>query len=85
MSNLTISLLQIVLYALFIAILVRVVFSYISPFPRNPVHRLAWDVTEPILQPVRRVLPPTMGFDLSPMIVSFAILFLLQIVGRYSS
>ena len=85
MSNPILQLLQIILYVLFIAILVRVVFSYVSPFPRNPVHRLAWDVTEPILQPVRRLLPPTMGFDLSPMIVSFAILFLIQVLGRYSA
>jgi len=41
--------------------------------------------TEPILGPLRRALPPVrfggMGFDLSPMIVLFGIIFLRPIIG----
>ena len=50
-------------------VLVRVVFSFVSPFPTNPISRFAWDVTEPVLAPIRRVLPPMSGLDLSPMVV----------------
>jgi YggT family protein len=57
-------------------ILIRVVFSFVSPFPTNPVSRFAWQVTEPVLAPIRRMLPPMSGIDLSPM-VAWLIGFLL--------
>lgn len=50
-------------------VLVRVVFSFVSPFPTNAVSRLAWALTEPVLAPIRRMLPPMSGLDLSPMVV----------------
>jgi YggT family protein len=52
-------------------VLVRVVFSFVSPFPTNPISRFAWQVTEPVLAPIRRVLPPMSGLDLSPLVVFF--------------
>jgi YggT family protein len=57
-------------------ILIRVVFSFVSPFPTNAVSRFAWQVTEPVLAPIRRILPPMSGLDLSPM-VAWLIGFLL--------
>ena len=65
------------LYALIILILVRVVFSYISPYPNNAVYRFVFRVTEPILSPVRRRLPPISGIDLSPLVVTLAAYFLI--------
>jgi YggT family protein len=53
-------------------VLVRVIFSFVSPFPTNAISRLAWDLTEPVLAPIRRLLPPMSGIDLSPMVVWFA-------------
>jgi YggT family protein len=65
------------LYALIILILVRVVFSYISPYPNNSVYRFVFRVTEPILSPVRRRLPPVSGIDLSPLVVTLAAYFVI--------
>ncbi|HEY8864881.1 MAG TPA: YggT family protein [Candidatus Dormibacteraeota bacterium] len=65
------------LYALIILILVRVVFSYISPYPNNSVYRFVFQVTEPILAPVRRRLPPVSGIDLSPLVVTLAAYFII--------
>ena len=62
--------LSIVLYVFIIVMLVRVAFSWVSPFPTNPVSRFAFQVTEPILAPVRRRLPPMSGIDLSPLVVT---------------
>jgi YggT family protein len=45
----------------------------------NPITRFLMDVTEPILAPVRRLLPSTGGIDFSPTIVLLG-LFLLQMV-----
>jgi YggT family protein len=53
-------------------VLVRVIFSFVSPFPTNAISRLAWNLTEPVLAPIRRALPPMSGIDLSPMVVWFA-------------
>lgn len=61
-------------------VLVRVVFSFVSPFPTNPISRFAWDVTEPVLAPIRRMLPPMSGLDLSPMVVWLAGFILLGLL-----
>ncbi|TAN32531.1 YggT family protein [bacterium] len=65
------------LYAFIIAVLVRVAFSWVSPFPTNSVSRFAVQVTEPVLAPVRRRLPPVSGIDLSPLVVTLAAYFLI--------
>jgi YggT family protein len=65
------------LYAFIIVVLVRVAFSWVSPYPNNSVYRLAFQVTEPILGPVRRRLPPVSGMDLSPLVVTLAAYFLI--------
>ncbi len=80
--NALISVLTTVLYAFIILMLIRVVFSWVSPFPTNPVSRLAWQVTEPVLAPVRRRLPPMSGIDLSPMVVMLAAYLLIAIIGN---
>ena len=68
-------------YLLLAAILVRIVFGYIEgPFPRNSIHRLAFDVTEPFLRPIRNVLPPSGGFDFSPTIVMIVLFLILGLV-----
>lgn len=61
-------------------VLIRVVFSFVSPFPTNPISRFAWDVTEPVLAPIRRMLPPMSGLDLSPMVVWLAGFILLGLL-----
>jgi YggT family protein len=65
------------LYALIIVILIRVVFSWVSPYPNNSVYRFVYQVTEPILGPVRRRLPPISGMDLSPLVVTLAAYFVI--------
>jgi YggT family protein len=65
------------LYALIIVILVRVAFSWVSPYPTNSVSRLSYRLTEPILAPVRRRLPPVSGMDLSPLVVTLVAYFVI--------
>jgi len=76
------SILVTALYAVIILVLVRAVFSWVSPYPTNSVSRFAWQLTEPILAPIRRRLPPVSGIDLSPMVV-MVVAFLL--IGALSS
>jgi YggT family protein len=64
------------IYAFMIVLFVRVAFSWISPFPTNAVSRLAYRITEPVLAPVRRWLPPVSGLDLSPIVLWVAAIFI---------
>lgn len=81
--GLLVAFLTLALEAYLIVILVRVVFSWISPFPTNPVSRLAWALTEPVLAPIRRALPPMSGIDLSPLVVWLAVILLLGFLRNF--
>jgi YggT family protein len=50
---------------------------------RSSVNTLLFELTEPVLRPVRRVIPPVGMFDVSFMVVFF-VLFFLQSVLRAS-
>ena len=56
--------------------------TWVSPDPRNPVVMFLRQVTEPVLAPVRRLLPPwkTGGLDFSPLIVILAIQFVERVI-----
>ena len=65
-----------VVYAFMIVLLVRVAFSWVSPVATNPVSRFAYRVTEPVLAPIRRWVPPVSGLDLSPIVIWVAAIFI---------
>jgi YggT family protein len=56
-------------------IIAAALITWVSPDPRNPIVSILRQVTEPVLAPARRLLPPwkTGGLDFSPLIVIFAI------------
>jgi YggT family protein len=63
------------LYSLLI--FVRIIFSWVTLSYTNRLMRLLVNATEPMLAPLRRIVPPVARFDISP-IVAFMILWLLQ-------
>ena len=74
--------LELVLYLFLACLVVRGVFSWIEPYPRNSIHRLTFQITEPIIAPVRRLVPPMGGLDISFVLVFFAVTLVLQVVQR---
>lgn len=58
------------------SIIIQALLSWINPDPYNPVYSLLSDVTEPILKPCRRLIPPIAGLDLSPVIALIGLGFL---------
>lgn len=58
-------------------ILIRALLSWVSPDPHNPLVRMLVLVTEPVLRPLRRLVPPHRvgGLDLSPLIAILALQF----------
>ena len=63
-------------------IIAAALIMWVSPDPRNPIVQFLRQVTEPVLAPVRRLLPPwkTGGLDFSPLIVIIAIQFVERVV-----
>ena len=59
------------LYSL--VVLASVILSWVPMNPRNPVVTLVSRLVEPVLAPIRRVLPVIGGFDFSPMVLLFAL------------
>ena len=51
------------------SILIQVIISWVNPGMHNPIMGLLHSLTEPLLAPARRVIPPISGLDLSPIVV----------------
>jgi YggT family protein len=59
-----------------------VVLSWFGLSPDNPIVRVTSALTEPVLAPIRKVLPAVGGFDLSPMVLLFALQILRRVLFR---
>jgi YggT family protein len=58
-------------------IIARALISWVNPDPYNPIVQFLFRVTEPVLNPLRRLVPVwKLGIDLSPMIAILIIIFL---------
>jgi YggT family protein len=69
--------LNIVLSAYMWVIIGRVIISWVNADPYNPIVRFIYDITEPLLSRIRRVVPILGGsLDFSPMILILIIYFL---------
>lgn len=62
-----------------ILLLVRALMSWINPDPYNPIVRFIYQLTEPILAPFRRFVPPVGMLDVS-FIVAILVLYLAESV-----
>ncbi len=85
MNDFLIRFVDILVTVLWIAILARVLVSWIpvgqdSPF--MPLVRVIYQITEPILAPIRRLIPSLGMLDLSPMIAIILLMIVQQIVNR---
>ncbi|MGC9395932.1 MAG: YggT family protein [Anaerolineae bacterium] len=66
------------LYSL--ALLARILFEWIRVPYSSRVMRFLWDITEPLLAPIRSVLPSFGGLDFSPLIAFFLLNFAQRLV-----
>jgi YggT family protein len=65
-------------------ILIRALISWVNPDPFNPIVQFLIKTTEPILSPIRKILPAgfRFGIDISPIIAFLAIMFLRSFLVR---
>lgn len=59
-------------------IILRAILSWFSPDPYNPLYRALLSITEPIMDPFRRIIPPLGGMDLSPIILILIIEYIIK-------
>ncbi len=52
-----------------IVLLIRIVLSWVPHNPHNPAATFLYKITEPVLEPVRRIIPSIGGIDISPIVV----------------
>ncbi len=59
-------------------ILIRALISWVNPDPYNPIVQFLYKTTEPILYPIRKMLPQSLrfGIDISPIVAFLLIVFL---------
>ena len=58
------------------AVVIRVILSWVNPDPYNPAVALLERLTDPLMGPAQRLIPPVGGLDLSPMAVMIALVLL---------
>ena len=76
--NLLADFIDLFFFLLSLAILARVLLSWVRVSPYHPAVEFLYRITEPILAPLRRVIPPVGMVDISPVIA----LLLLQIIQK---
>jgi len=64
-----------------VAVLIRVLLSWFPIDPYNPIVRVLFEITEPVLAPFRKVVPRIGMFDLSPLAALLVISFVLRGLG----
>lgn len=74
-------LLMAVLWLYFFLILAVVILSWVGGRMRHPIIPLMHQLTGPVLGPVRKLIPPIGGMDLSPLFALIAIRFLILLLG----
>lgn len=66
----------------FFALLAMIILSWVAPGSNNPAIYLLYQITEPVMAPLRKLLPPMGGLDFSP-ILFFVLINIIQIALRH--
>jgi YggT family protein len=81
MTALLLTFIQMLALVLWLLLIARVVLSWTNPMGGGGLVAFIYQATEPILAPIRRVLPPTSGIDWSPLIAMLILGLILRLVG----
>ena len=85
MDNSLVDIIRFASTALSVVLIAGALISWVQPDPHHPIVRFLSRVTEPILSPIRKLLPPIGGMDFSPLIAIVGIQILEGILIRLVS
>jgi YggT family protein len=71
---------QLLVTVLWLMVVARILLSWINPKFEGPVARFLFDTTEPLISPIRRVMPKSGVFDWAPLILLLGLGLLLRLV-----
>ena len=75
-----VGILSLVLDAYSLVVFVSVILSWLSLAEDNPIVSVTRTLTEPVLAPIRRLLPSSAGIDISPMVLLLGIRLLKRVL-----
>ena len=67
---------RVLFFILQFAIIIRALMSWFNPSPDNPIARIVYEITEPVLGPLRRIIPRIGMIDISPIVA----ILLMQVI-----
>ena len=82
MSQVLVTFIQLLAYVLWFLLLARVVVSWTNPRGGGGLVAFIYQATEPILAPIRRLLPATSGVDFAPLVAMLLLGVILRVVVR---
>jgi len=82
MTQVLVNFIQILAFLLWFLLIARVVLSWTNPRGGGGLTAFVYQMTEPILAPIRRLLPPTGGIDWSPLIAMLVLGVIVRVVVR---
>ena len=82
MTQLLVNFIQILAFVLWFMLIARVVLSGTNPRGGGGLTAFVYQFTEPILAPIRRLLPPTAGMDWSPLIAMVVLGLIVRVIVR---
>ena len=82
MTAVLVNFVQLLAMFLWLMLIARVVLSWTNPMGGGGLVAFVYQMTEPILAPIRRVLPPTAGMDWSPLVAMLLLGVILRVVVR---
>ena len=67
---------------LYVAIIGRSLMSWFNPNPDNPFVRLVYEITEPVMAPLRRVVPRIGMIDITPIVAIVLLQLIESLLGQ---
>lgn len=82
MSAVLVNFVQLLAFVLWFLLIARVVLSWTNPMGGGGLVAFVYQATEPILAPIRRLLPATSGIDWSPLIAMLLLGVIVRVIAR---
>jgi YggT family protein len=82
MTTVIVNFIQLLAMFLWFMLIIRVVMSWTNPRGGGQLIAFVYQMTEPFLAPIRRLLPQTSGIDWSPLIAMLVLGMIVRVVVR---
>jgi YggT family protein len=82
MTTVLVNFIQLLAFFLWFMLIARVVLSWTNPMGGGGLTAFVYQMTEPILAPIRRLLPQTSGIDFAPLVAMLLLGVIVRVIVR---